>query len=122
VREQTILIDTPVKRDRALQWLAKIPVDEVMELSLKPYKPTRSHAQNRRYWLVIGKIAEHTGHDKDELHEAFKVRFLGVREIEVAGEQMKAPQSSARLKVKQFAEYAEQVEAWMVSTLGIWLE
>lgn len=119
---QTILIDTPQKRDRAVKWLAQIPVDEVMELTLRPYAPTRGEQQNKRYFAIIQKIAEHTGHDKDELHEMFKARFLGVTQTEIAGETIKHQRSSAKLKVKEFAEYMEQVEAWMIQTLGIWLE
>lgn len=118
----TIIIDGPPKRDKAAAWLAKIPVDEMMELSLKPYKPTRSQKQNARYWLLIEKISQHTGHDKDELHEMMKARFLGTFEKELAGETITAIRSSAKLKVKEFAEYSEKVESWMVSTLGIWLE
>ena len=119
---QTIIIDTPVKRDRAVKWLSSIPIDEVLELTLKPYTPTRSEVQNRRYWLILTKIAEHTGHDKDELHEMLKARFLGTQTSDLAGEPITHQRSSAKLKVKEFAEYMEQVESWMVTTLGIWLE
>ena len=119
---QTIIIDTPSKRDRAVKWLAHIPVDEVMELSLRPYKPTRSQIQNARYWAIVTKISEHTGHDKDELHEMLKMRFLGTQTSELEGETITHQRSSARLKVKEFAEYMERCEAWMVETLGVWLE
>lgn len=118
----TILIDTTAKRDRAVKWLSQIPVDEVLELTLKPYKLTRSQEQNARYWLIISKIAEHTGHDRSELHEMFKARFLGMASTEIAGETIKHQRSSARLKVNEFSEYMEQVESWTIQTLGIWLE
>lgn len=119
---QTILIDTPTKRDRAVAWLSKIPVDETLELTLKPYAPTRSEVANRRYWKIVQTIAEHTGHDKDELHCALKARFLGVATVELDGKTVEVPKSSAKLKSKEFAAYAEQCEQWMVETLGIWLE
>ena len=118
----TIIIDGLPKRDRAAAWLGKIPCDEVYELSLRPYKPTRSQQQNARYWLLLTKIAEHTGHDKDELHEMFKVKFLGTMERELAGEKITAIRSSARLKVREFRDYMEQVEHWAIETLGVWLE
>lgn len=122
MRETTILIDTPPKMKRAIDWLNKIPVDEVMELRLRPYKPTRSQQANRRYFKIISLIAEHTGHDKDELHEALKMKFLGRTGLELEGYLYEVPVSSAKLTTKQFAEYMEQCEAWMVTTLGIWLE
>lgn len=118
----TIIIDTPAKRDRAVKWLARVPVDEVMELSLRPYKPTRSQAQNARYFLIIEKIAEATGNDKLDVHEACKQMFLGTQETELAGQTVSHGRSSARLKVKEFAEYVERVEAWAVETLGVWIE
>ena len=119
---QTILIDSEAKRDRAVKWLSKIPVDEVLELTLKPYSPTRSEVANRRYFAIVQKIADHTGHDKDELHSALKARFLGVATVELDGKTVEVPRSSAKLKSKEFAEFSERCEAWMVETLGIWLE
>lgn len=119
---QTILIDTTAKRDRVLSWLAKVPIDEVMELTLRAYKPTRSEMQNRRYWKILTLISDHTGHDKDELHEMLKMRFLGTQESTIAGETITHQRSSAKLKVSEFAEYMEKCESWMIETLGIWLE
>lgn len=119
---QTILIDTPEKRDRAVVWLAKIPINEVMQLTLAPYQQTRSQVANRRYWAIIGKISEHTGHDKDELHEALKAKFLGTKRCELLELPYEVCRSTARLNTKEFMHYMEQVESWMISTLGIWLE
>lgn len=118
----TIIIDSPAKRDRAAAWLGKVPIDEVHELLFRPYKPTRSQQANRRYWKIIGMIAAHTGHDADELHQALKARYLGMSRVELDGKTTEVPRSSAKLKVKEFNEYMERVESWMVETLGIWLE
>jgi predicted secreted protein len=118
----TILVDSPAKRDKVVAWLAKVPVDEVLELSLRPYKPTRSQEQNKRYWLLVDKIAEHTGHDAQELHEMLKVKFLGVEERTLAGEHISAVRPSSKLKVSEFRDYSDRVEAWAVETLGVWLE
>ena len=57
-----------------------------MELTLRPYKPTRSEVANKRYWAIVSKCAEHTGHDKDELHEMFKQRFLGMQTTTIGEE------------------------------------
>lgn len=119
---QVILIDSDAKRDRAVKWLSRIPVDEVLELTLKPYSPTRSELANRRYFAIVQKIAEHTGHDKDELHSALKARFLGVSTVVLDGKTVEVPRSSSKLKVKEFAAFSEQVEAWAIEHLGVWLE
>ena len=119
---QTFFIDTPQKRDRAVKWLAQIPLEGTIELSVKPYKPTRSQLQNRRYWLILQKIKEVTGHETDELHEIFKQKFLGMQTAEIAGREVTHQRSSARLKTSEFAEYMERVESWAIETLGVWLE
>jgi hypothetical protein len=118
----TIIIDGPQKRERAVQWLSRIPVDEVMELTLRAYKPTRSERQNKRYWLLIQKIAEHTGHDAADIHELMKFKHLGTEEKELGGEKITTVKSSAKLRVNEFKDYSDRVEAWAVSTLGVWLE
>jgi hypothetical protein len=118
----TIIIDGPLKRERAVQWLSRIPVDEVMELTLKAYKPTRSQQQSRRYWLLVDKVAEHTGYDPADLHEIFKAKFLGAEEKELNGEKITTVKSSAKLRVNEFREYSDRVERWAVETLGVWLE
>lgn len=119
---QAIILDSPAKRDKVVKWLSQIPVEECLELTLRPYKPTRSQEQNRRYFLILEKIAEHTGHGKDELHDFFKAKFLGMQETEVAGETVTHQRSSAKLKVKDFLEYSEKVEMFAITELGIWLE
>ena len=119
---QIIILDSPAKRDRAVKWLAQIPLDEILELTIKPYKLTRSQEQNARYWLIVAKIAEFTGHDRYEIHEFLKARFLGITETEIAGETVKHQRSSAKLKVGDFAEYMEKCESFAITTLGIFLE
>ncbi len=119
---QTFLIDSPEKRDLAVQWLSRIPIEDVIEVSVRPYKPTRSQLQNRRYWLILQKIKEVTGHETDELHEIFKSKFLGVQTSEIAGREVTHQRSSARLKTSEFAEYMERVESWAIEHLGVWLE
>jgi hypothetical protein len=118
----TILIDSTAKRDRAAQWLGRIPVDEAMELSLRPYKPTRSQEQNKRYFKLLELISQKTGHDRDELHDLFKNRFLGTVEIELNGEKHTVLRSSRKLKVAEFNDFMTRAEQWAVEHLGIWLE
>ena len=102
--------------------MAAIPLDEVLELSIKPYKPTRSQVQNRRYFKILTEIARVSGHQTEELHEMFKAKFLGTQLNELAGETVTHQRSSTKLTTKEFAEYMERVESWAIETLGVWLE
>lgn len=119
---RSIIVDSEDRRARAVAILQSIPITKPLEVTVGPYSPNRSDQQNRRYWLLMGLLATTTGHDKDELHEFCKEKFLGTREIEVSGERRVVRPSTRRLKVKEFAEYMEKVESWMIESLGVWLE
>jgi hypothetical protein len=119
---QTIYVDSEQRRARAVAILSRLPLDKPFEVRIGPYESSRSAQQNRRYWLLMGLLATTTGHDKDELHDWCKDKFLGTREIEIAGERRVIRPSTRRLKVNEFAAYMEKVEAWMIETLGVWLE
>jgi len=115
---------------------AKASADNPVEVTVKPYELTRSQAQNRLYrkWLHI--IADSTGDDADNLHEAFKVKYLvpilckyddsyaeriqAVRDLRRAGNAeyadyaraliLECLTSTTKLKKKGFTEYLEHVE------------
>jgi hypothetical protein len=118
----TIYIDSEQRRARAVAILSRLPLDKPLEVRIGPYESSRSAQQNRRYWRLMGLLATTTGHDKDELHEWCKEKFLGTRVVEIAGERRQVAPSTRRLKVKEFAVYMEQVESWAIETLGVWLE
>ena len=118
----TIYLDSEPRRSRAIAILQKLPLEKPWEVTIKPWESSRSDQQNRRYWLLMGLLATTTGHDKDELHEWCKDKFLGTREIEISGERRIVRPSTRRLKVKEFALYMEKVESWMIEALGVWLE
>ena len=52
-----------------------------MMLTLK--KPTRSEQQLRFYAVIVGLIAEHTGHTWEELHDALMIIKFGTTKIKV---------------------------------------
>lgn len=73
----------------------------------------RSNPQNALYWACIQIIAKETGHNKDELHEAFKRQFIGVEQgKDLFGNLYLRPKSSAKLKKKEFSEYMTKVEVF----------
>lgn len=120
--DQTIILADEAKRKRALSIISALPLAKRWEVVVRPFRASRSELQNRRYWLLLTAVAEHTGHDKDELHEWFKEKFLGTREIEIAGETRVVSPSTRRLKVHEFHAYMTKVETWTIETLGVWLE
>ena len=84
---------------------------------------TRSIEANSRYWGqgILAQIADQVvmngrKYSAEVWHEQFKQMFLGVEELpsgQVIGK------SSAKLGVKAFSEFTEQVEAYAVTSLGV---
>lgn len=106
-------------RGRIIKYLMAINIDKPLEVSVKPYKPNRSAAQNRIYWKWIQIISDDLGYTKDELHAVLAVKFLGVVDISCMGESITQPVSTTSLKVKEMADYLTRIEVFAASELGI---
>ncbi len=79
-----------------------IPVD--MQL-------TRTLKQNSLYWgHYIGKIADHTGHNPDDLHEEFKLMFNPKDSHFLPGEKIGG--STRTMVRKEFSDYLEKIRVW----------
>lgn len=87
-----------------------------VELTVEKLKHTRTSNQNRYYHGVVVKlIAQHTGHDPEQIHEALKMMFspkwhLGDKVI---------PTSTTRLDTLEFVEYTERCRVWGSEFLGL---
>ena len=103
----------------------------------------RSTAQNRLYWLQLGQISKATGNSTDRLHFAFKRMFLarilarddqGYAEMCKAVKELKTQQhpmyktiarevtkltSTTVLNTKQFSEYLQMIEDYVLAKLNI---
>ena len=116
------IVDTEAKRTRAAGILGKLPLDgRIWDVSIKPYQSRRSVDANRRLWALHKLAADETGHSVDELHELCKAMFLPRKEIEVAGEKREVCGASHKLNKKDFRDFMEQVEAFYIEKLGVFL-
>lgn len=78
----------------------------------------RSSQANRYYRLVLGLIADETGHDSDELHELFKDKFAAPRTAVVLGEPVEI-KSTADDNSDEFREYVECIRRFALMELSI---
>jgi hypothetical protein len=103
------------------QYIDKIPVgdDKRRDVSITLHRVKRTIPQNRLYRLWLGLIADETGNNTDDLHEAFKVMFLGIKDFTIGGISAQAPISTTTLDTKQFTSFLERLEAWVTVELGI---
>ena len=88
-------------------------------IDIRRHVGRRTLSQNKLYFAVLTEMANETGHTKDEMHDAMKTKFLPQQVIELAGEEVYIPGSSAKLDKAMFAEYVEKVIAFAATELGI---
>ncbi|MGE5747316.1 MAG: hypothetical protein ACM33U_08645 [Solirubrobacterales bacterium] len=89
---------------------------ELLHLDMTPVHERRSVPQNRRLWAgyarALKSFSALSGHDRDELHDAMKNRFLQPARLYTAdGRLIGEARSTRRLSVPAFGDYMEQVSA-----------
>jgi hypothetical protein len=105
-------------------WGPQAECDQPLEVTVGVWRGRRSDAQNRRYWAILGAVAEQAvikgrRYDAESWHEFFKRKFIGYRELPTGG---MVGLSSAGLSVEEFSAYMTQVEASAVSEHGVVFE
>lgn len=109
-------------RKNAMRTIADLPLQPVLEITIRKYAKNRTLTQNRYYWgVVVEMVAAHTGYTPEEVHELFKesllpkqVKVFGSREVCCVG-------STSRLKTTEFSNYVERARAYVAEELGIYI-
>ena len=102
-----------------IEFINTLRVQGVNEISIKPLKQTRRLRANNLYWEWITIISEHTGDNKNSLHEIFKEKFLFRELKETSLGSTEKTVSTSKLSVKQFYEYMLQIEIFCSEFLEI---
>lgn len=122
----TIIVDRPQKRDYAIKVLSKLPVEdgEVWDVVIGRHIAKRTLSQNARLWLLHTAAAKHVGCSPDDMHEDRLCAVFGYTEVKMpSGVVKQVPlRRSSDLNKKEFGEFMEQVEAFYISELGVFLE
>lgn len=109
IRDSRIRFKSDHHKSLFLKFVAQFEGKSVW-LSLTEKKNRRSAQQHAYYWLYLTIIAEHTGHDKDDLHEYFKGKYLSTGIVEIFGQKVRKKRSTTNLTVGQFCEYLMKIE------------
>ena len=122
----TIIVDRPQRRDYAIKVLSKLPVEdgEVWDVVIGRHIARRSLTQNARLWLLHTAAAKHVGCSPDDLHEDRLCAVFGYTEVKLpSGVIKQVPlRRSSDLNKKEFGEFMEQVEAFYISELSVFLD
>jgi hypothetical protein len=108
---QFFILRDEARRQNAIEFIRQMNIaHKPFSVEIKEYRKNRSNSQNRLLWSWYRILSKDTGHTEKELHEEFKVRFLGVEERIVYDQRLIMPKSSADLKVEEFTRFLEGVE------------
>ena len=121
---QTIIIRDEVLRKRVIDLIGALNLDKPWLITLEPHRKRRSLSQNSLMWCwlneVAGHVSQHTGMDIDDIHEAFKQKFLPAKIKEVLGETLDV-RSTTKLTTLEMVAYMDRIYAWVTSELGVLL-
>lgn len=94
----------------------------VMQVTIGPYKRTRSLKQNRAYWGVwLKTISDATGFPPKAWHVYFKRVFIPHEAFEIDGKLIELEETTSNLTVEQFTMYLELIRNYASETLSIQL-
>lgn len=119
----TFYIDTPKDRQAVKDHIDNLlfDKDQHYEAEIKKKRKDRTIDQNSLYWLWTTCIEQETGQPKEDIHEFFKMKFLGVSERTAFNLTFFVPNSTTKLDTKQFTDFLDQVQAFAATDLGITL-
>jgi hypothetical protein len=129
------IIRNEADRRRAVEIIARLPLEKPQEVDVREHKKNRSAAQNSLLWKWLTVIAAELGESKEDVHERCKERFLvpilrrddpdfaamigSVNAVHASGMKAEAIAlkreivrltSTTQMSVQQFTEYLNDIE------------
>lgn len=124
MRAQTLIVSGEPQRASVIAFLQRAPLTKPLRVTIQEHVKKRSLSQMGLYWMwltdVAKKVAEETGNTPDDIHQAFKERFLSPAIVEIGDRQIRR-YSTKDLNVQEMTAYLEQIYAFVVTELGILL-
>jgi hypothetical protein len=114
MRRRRRIVQGADQLEEAAKAIRALPSDKVYRITVELYQPSRTLAQNARYFAILGDVARFTGDDIQSLHKWCAVNFLGAEE----GDETLKPISTAEQTEEAFGVYLTQVEAWATTLLN----
>jgi hypothetical protein len=103
-----------------IEYLCNLDVSQ-SEYTVKVTKRAekRTLSQNRLYRLWLNCISAETGNDVEDLHEYFKMEFLGVYSRIIYGKEVARGYTTTDLTTEQFKAYLDNIQRWASVEQGI---
>ena len=123
--KDTIIIRNEPPRKLALLTIGALDLEKPWVLTIERETKRRTLSQNALMWKWVGEVVDHvevyTGHDKDEIHDYFKDRFLPTRIVSFGDDVRKVTGSTKKLNTAEMTDYMNKIYAWATTELGLFL-
>lgn len=108
---------------RITSFLELLPQDRPWEVIVKQFRKKRSEDQNAALWGIPYKIiSEHTGYEKEWLHEYYLCKFFGSKVETVFEAKKKVPnRRSSGLKTNEFCDFYAFIQRHAATELGLYI-
>jgi len=118
IRDGKLFLDNAEQFKKHLQ---SFPTGKRVEVTVEKLTHPRTNQQNRYYFgVVVKEIAQHTGHDPEQVHELLKYLHSPRWQIQTGPIlPTRIPTSTTRLDTLQFVEYTEKCRLWANEFLGL---
>lgn len=107
-----MIIHNDETRAEMIEEILALDLTSKWVVTVKPWKRSRSLAQNRLYRLWLNVIYRHTGTLEDDLHFNLAYKFLDSEVKEIDGKAFIKVRSTTTLNVQEFTEYLNKIEQW----------
>ncbi len=103
------------------EYLPRLEGKEVV-INIERKKNKRTTSQNAYYWgTVVDILSQHTGYEKEEIHEILKYRFLGFKKKTIGKEKVPVINSSTKLSTIDFITYIDNIQRWAAMELDVYI-
>ena len=110
-----VLKETNNGWENLMSYLTNIDPLKVWTVTVEQKEPTRSLKQNALMWVWYKYIGDHLGYTPDELHDAFKSKFLGMETKEtIFKKKYETIKSTKDLTTKEMSDYMNLIEAFAI--------
>jgi hypothetical protein len=115
------IIGTEVIRGNCISAVLDLPLDYSHEVIIRKAKSKRSLQANKLYWKWLQYLADETGYTREQWHEYFKAKFIAPKTEMITMFDKTVPEkpvTTTRESVKEFTEYLNEIELWVMDNMG----
>ena len=119
--EKTFVLHSQQHKQSAINFITRLSLEELHEVSIKPHEKTRTLEQNKRLWALLQEVSDHIPDENGELHGREYWHFRLRSEFnyiegtcKIKGYDCPMPKSSTKMSTYEMSSYQEQIVQLLV--------